>query len=182
MSYLKCMMKTFEPLTKKTTKKKKRERRDRERNRRDRQKEGFEKVRSDSYMFLKNEIQSFERNWVGIEFHMKTCLIDRKESSRNQRNPKLLVKTYFSSSHFDRSKSKGQKFLKILEKKKFVKSFENCFYDMTCMFMTSNDFQNQTLSNFLNLFFLHSQKCIKHIKKFNFGRPQNLTHNHMYQI
>ena len=122
------MMKTFEPLTKKTTKKKKkRERRDRERNRRDRQKEGFEKVRSDSYMFLKNEIQLFERNWVGIEFHMKTCLIDRKESSRNQRNPKLLVKTYFSSSHFDRSKSKGHKFLKILEKKNLWNHLKTVF-------------------------------------------------------
>ena len=121
MSYPKCMTKTFEPLTKKTTKKKKRERRDRERNRRDRQKEGFEKVRSDSYMFLKNEIQLFERNWVGIEFHMKTCLIDRKESSRNQRNPKLLVKTYFSSSHFDQSKNRHDqskyKEIEILKKK-----------------------------------------------------------------
>ena len=44
------MKKTFEPFTTKTTKKDF-EKRDRERNRRDRQKEGFEKVRSDSYMF-----------------------------------------------------------------------------------------------------------------------------------
>ena len=63
------MKKTFEYLTKKTTKKKKKiERRDRERNRRDRQK-AFEKVKSDSYLFLKIEIQSVEKNRAKIEFH-----------------------------------------------------------------------------------------------------------------
>ena len=64
------MKKTFEYLTKKTKKKKKKkiERRDRERNRRDRQK-AFEKVKSDSYLFLKIEIQSVERNRARIEFH-----------------------------------------------------------------------------------------------------------------
>ena len=53
------MKKTFESLTKKTTKKRKKEKKkieDRERNRRDRQKECIEKVRFDSYMFLKIEI------------------------------------------------------------------------------------------------------------------------------
>ena len=63
------MKKTFEYLTKKTTKKKKKiEKRDRERNRRDRQK-AFEKVKSDSYLFLKIEIQSVEKNRAKIEFH-----------------------------------------------------------------------------------------------------------------
>ena len=53
---------------KRPKKKKKIERRDRERNRRDRQK-AFEKVKSDSYLFLKIEIQSVEKNRAKIEFH-----------------------------------------------------------------------------------------------------------------
>ena len=72
MSYLKSFKKTFDSLTKKTTKKekKKKVRRDRERNQRDRQRT-FEKVRSDSYMFLKIKIRSIERNRVGLEMYMK---------------------------------------------------------------------------------------------------------------
>ena len=56
------------------------------------------------------------------------------------------------------------------------------------MFMTSNDFQNQNFQRKIQLYqisspfsFLTPQKCIKHIEKFNFGLPQNLTHNHIYQ-
>ena len=41
------------------------------------------------YVF-KSEIRSIERNQAGIENHMKRCWIDRKESSRNQGNQRLL--------------------------------------------------------------------------------------------
>ena len=54
-------------------------RRDRERNQRERQRT-FEKIRYNSYMLLKIEIQLFERNRLGIEMYMKKGLIGRKES------------------------------------------------------------------------------------------------------
>ena len=140
-------------------------RRDWERNKRERQR-NFGKVRFDSYMFLKIEIRSVKRNR------------ERIEGTRD-----LKLKNWFSSSHFDwsknrldRSNSKETKILKNSGNFFLQNHLKNCFYDMTCMFMTSNDFQNQTfqrkiqtLSNFFNLFFPHSLKCIKHIKKFNFG-------------
>ena len=86
MSYLRIRKETFETLTKKMTKKKKNfVRRDRERNQRERQRT-FEKIRYNSYMFLKIEIQLFERNWLGIEMYMKKGLIGRKESERNRRD------------------------------------------------------------------------------------------------
>ena len=74
MSYLKRMMKTFESLTKKTTKKKKKiEIRDRDRDRRDGQKETFEKVKYDSYILKKNKKRRREIRLV----------------ERDRRNPKL---------------------------------------------------------------------------------------------
>ena len=64
------------------------ERRDRERNWRDRQK-AFEKVKFDSYLFLKIKIQSVERNRARIEFHLKTGLT-LKEIGKESKEPETL--------------------------------------------------------------------------------------------
>ena len=78
---------------------------------------------------------------------MKVGSTDQTEIE-GTRNFKL--KTYFSSSHFNQSKNRLNRlnFKETIVLKNSGKTFlqnhlEHCFYDMTCMFMTSNYSQNQ---------------------------------------
>ena len=135
-------------------------------------KSSFEKVRSDSFLFLKSKIRLVKRNRAGIEIHMKTGSTDWKELGRNRRNPRILKEKAIFLLHISISRktnlinwiSKKQKFWKILENF-FVESFEKMFlwYDMNV-----HDFKwsskpkfskrNSNLSNFLTLYFSHTPK------------------------
>ena len=128
MSYLRIRKETFETLTKKMTKKKKKILWEGiERVIREKDKELLKKIRYNSYMLLKIEIQLFERNRLGIEMYMKKGLIGRKES----KGPETLSwKTDFLLHILIGWKIdlisrilKKQNFWKILEKFS-VKSFE----------------------------------------------------------
>ena len=122
-------------------------------------------------MFLKFQIRLVERNRAIIEIHMKIGSTNRKESSRNRRNPKLLKEKAIFLLHISIGRETGsigwitkkQKFLKNPRKTFLQNHLKNCFYDMAWMFMTSNDLRNQNfqrkksiLSNFLTFFFSHT--------------------------
>ena len=70
-------------------------------------KSSFEKVRSDSLLFLKSKIRLVERNWAGIEITHENRLDWSKGIRQELKEPKAFKrKSHFSPSHFNRSKNK----------------------------------------------------------------------------
>ena len=172
------MKKSFESFTKKMTKKFL-ERKDRERNRRDRQKELLKKsdlipicfwkskfnwsrgIRQESN-FTWKQARSIERNRVGIEFHMKICSTNWKESDKNQRNPRLWNKKPVFLIHI----SIGQKIDligRILKEQKFWKILETFF----CRIIWKIVFMIWHVCSWLQIFFkikLFKEKLKLYIK------------------
>ena len=145
-------------------------------------------------MYQKFEIRSVKRNQVGIENNMKIGSIGLEESGRNRGNLRLLKENSIFLLHILIDWRKGL-ISRVLKNKIFwnfwttfsAESFEKQFlwYDMYVhdfkWFLKPNFSKKKfkLCQNFFNCFFPHSPKCIKHIKKFNFGRPYRLN---MYQI
>ena len=166
------MKKSFESFTKKMTKKFL-ERKDRERNRRDRQKELLKKSDLIPICFWKSKF-----NWSrGIRQESNFTWKQARSIERNRVGIKgtqdFKLEIYFYSSHFNRSKnrldrsnSKGTKILKNSRNFFLQNHLKNCFYDMTCMFMTSNIFQNQTFQRKIETLYQISSI-------FSFLTPQN---------
>ena len=76
-------------MTKNKTKKKLSEKRLRDESKR--MTKNSEKDRSDSYLFLKNEIRSVKENREGIKIHIKIGSTNRKESERNRASLRVLA-------------------------------------------------------------------------------------------
>ena len=118
----------------------------------------------------------------------KVQLVERNQE-RIEWTQDFKSKTYFSSSHFDRSNSKGTKILKNSGKKFLQNHLETVFVIWHVCSWLQMIFITKIFKEKFNLYqissnfsFLTPLNCIKHIKKLNFGRPQNLTHNHIYKI